>query len=172
MKRIVLTRPGAFEEEGNQKGHLSSLGRTQIGRIICFIKWMELPPKDKILILSSETAVFKESAEIFKEKFLASLITDERWKTGYLDEEKEAKEMVKEILQKMENYDLIIIVTSSKNIENFSLALAQNNFFKNYRIEYEKEMIIGNFTGQRYGCEVRWFPEDLLLIFEPIEVDL
>ena len=170
MKRIVIIRHGEFSDEGETKGHLSEFGLAQMAAAANHIKNQFL---GKTLIIAAPTVLMKESAFVIK-SFLeinSKIIEDERWKPGLLEDDKEKKEAVSDLLKKAENYDLIIIVTNGKNIAALPKFFAHHPNLKNYilKSESQEDGAFGiDFVRDKFGCEIRWNPETLELVLEEI----
>jgi phosphohistidine phosphatase SixA len=171
MKRIVICRHGDFADEGPKKGHLSESGEAQMDFIAKHIK--KSGPAEKPLYISSPTTLMKESAERLKETLAMGgmIIEEEKWKPGIMESDKEKKEALEELLEKSKASDLIVVVTNGKNIAALPQLFASCPSFKNYPVTSEslEEGGFGlDFTGKKFGFEIRWNAESSGIILEEI----
>ena len=158
MKRIVICRHGEFNDEGENKGHLSEAGTAQMIAVAIHITSIA-KVNENALIISSPTTLMRESADALKKSLRPEIeITeDERFKGGMLEDDKDKKEAVTLLLDKAKNSDLVVVITNSRNIAALPQLFADHPAFKSYTPQFKssEDGAFGiNFIRNKFGFEI------------------
>lgn len=176
MKRMIFVRFGFFQEEGPEKGHLDEQGKAQMASIADLIKKHPIE-KQKTIIFSPSYTLNMESAEIIKDALglKTAVVPSEKWKAG-ISEDRERKQILAELFADSDKYDLVIVVTSSQNLNGLPKVFLESKTFEGFAVSLKPvaaDKFGTDFVQTKFGFEVRWQTEPSPVInIEEISVDI